>query len=315
MNKIVKVMSGTAFAGMLAFSSLTPTFAAEGQAVNTSQAVTQKEAAGCITQTKAKEVALKQVSGAYKSAELVKESSTYIYKVIVVGEDGNEHQVKLNAKTGKVINSSVQTKASFISKQNAKSVALKQVKGTFKTAELKQENGVFVYNVIILDQNGKQQQVKINADTGKVTKTETVTQTTTQTTTTSTKTVSQVKITAAKAQTAALKEVNGAVKTAKLTKENGVNLYHVNVIGEDGKEHQVKVNASSGKIVKTTSSSQVTYLTKAKAKTAALKYQTGTVKSVTMKVENGTCIYQVSIKDNSGKTQQVNINAQTGVKC
>jgi uncharacterized membrane protein YkoI len=63
-------------------------------------------------------------------------------------------------------------KAAQITKQQAIDVALKQVSGTVKEAALEDENGVIVYNVHIVDANGKGSEVKVDAKTGSVTKSE-----------------------------------------------------------------------------------------------------------------------------------------------
>jgi uncharacterized membrane protein YkoI len=60
--------------------------------------------------------------------------------------------------------------AAQITKQQATDTALMQVSGTVKEVALEDENGVIVYNVHIVDANGKDSEVKVDAKTGSVTK-------------------------------------------------------------------------------------------------------------------------------------------------
>jgi uncharacterized membrane protein YkoI len=63
-------------------------------------------------------------------------------------------------------------KAAKITEQQAIDAALKEVNGTVKKVELEDENGVAVYEVQIVDANGKGFEVKVDAATGKITKVE-----------------------------------------------------------------------------------------------------------------------------------------------
>jgi uncharacterized membrane protein YkoI len=60
--------------------------------------------------------------------------------------------------------------AAQITTQQATDTALKQVSGTVKEVALEDENGVVVYNVHIIDANGKDSEVKVDAKTGSITK-------------------------------------------------------------------------------------------------------------------------------------------------
>jgi uncharacterized membrane protein YkoI len=54
-------------------------------------------------------------------------------------------------------------------------------------------------------------------------------------------------------------------------------------------------------------------ITAEESKAAALKKISGTIQSVTLEDEDNTAVYNVSVKDSTGKIQEVKVNAQTGV--
>jgi uncharacterized membrane protein YkoI len=63
-------------------------------------------------------------------------------------------------------------KAATITKDQATAAALAQVSGTVKSVELEDENGTVVYGVSVLGADGKGYDVKVDAATGKVLKSE-----------------------------------------------------------------------------------------------------------------------------------------------
>jgi uncharacterized membrane protein YkoI len=65
--------------------------------------------------------------------------------------------VKIDAITSAVVN---------ITQEQAKAIALKQYKGTVKNIQLKNENGKEIYIVSVHDQDGKDHDVKFDANTG-----------------------------------------------------------------------------------------------------------------------------------------------------
>ncbi|MDB5055331.1 MAG: hypothetical protein JWM44_3381 [Bacilli bacterium] len=54
-------------------------------------------------------------------------------------------------------------------------------------------------------------------------------------------------------------------------------------------------------------------VTTEQSKAAALNKVSGTVQSVTLEDEDNTAVYNVAVKDSTGKIQEVKVNAQTGV--
>jgi len=60
--------------------------------------------------------------------------------------------------------------ATKFSKEQSIELALKEVKGTVKSTELEDEDGIIVYGVHIQDPKGKQFDIKVDANKGKVIK-------------------------------------------------------------------------------------------------------------------------------------------------
>jgi uncharacterized membrane protein YkoI len=63
-------------------------------------------------------------------------------------------------------------KQAAITKEQSVTIATAQVQGTVKDVQLEDENGAAVYNVQIQDSNAQITEVKVDAKTGKITKTE-----------------------------------------------------------------------------------------------------------------------------------------------
>jgi uncharacterized membrane protein YkoI len=225
-----------------------------------------------VTQSQVKDIALKQYKGTVKDIKLNKENGKDVYAVVVHGQDGKDHTLKVDASTGVTV--------SFTQEQ-IKAIALQQYPGTVKSINLSNENGVDVYVVIINGQDGKEHTVKIDAATGVI-----------------------VPFTQAEVTDIALKQYKGTVKDIKLNKENGKDVYAVVVHGQDGKDHDVKIDAATGVTVS---------YTQEQIKAIALQQYPGTVKDIKLSNENGIDVYVVIINGQDGKEHTVKIDAATGV--
>ncbi|MEC2182865.1 PepSY domain-containing protein [Bacillus spizizenii] len=122
----------------------------------------------------------------------------------------------------------------------------------------------------------------------------------------------QASITLSKAKTIALHNCNGAVQSAQMKKVNGVYVYVIKVLGEDGKVHTFNVNCSNGKVVKHHVDNKQAAVTKAKAQSIALNKCKGTVKSSALKKENGIYVYIIKIKASNHTVQTIKVNAENG---
>ena len=156
------------------------------------QLLLEKEAT--ITKEESISIALKEVSGKVTDVELEDEDGTIVYGVEIVDAQGIEHDVKVDAKTGKVLkveaddeeetegaeenDGEVSDKAeqeqlaklAKISQEEGISIALQEVKGNVTDVELEDEDGTIVYGVEIVDAEGLKHDVKVDAKTGKVVK-------------------------------------------------------------------------------------------------------------------------------------------------
>ncbi|KIN26622.1 MULTISPECIES: PepSY domain-containing protein [Bacillus] len=125
----------------------------------------------------------------------------------------------------------------------------------------------------------------------------------------------QASITLSKAKTVAIKNCKGAVQSAQMKKADGVYVYVIKVLGEDGKIHTFNINRSSGKIVKHHVEHKQAVITKAKAQSIALKKCKGTVTSSALKKENGTYVYIITITASNHTVQTIKVNAENGGIC
>ncbi|MBU8788399.1 MULTISPECIES: PepSY domain-containing protein [Bacillus] len=301
MNHVTKVLSGAALGTIISLSSLTSAHAAVVQQSDTHSKIEVKAEQVSVSKATAQKTALKKCKGTVTSTKLQKEGTVYVYTITILGEDGNAHTVKVSGESGKVVKQQIQKKQVAITKTKAHSIALKKYKGTVTSSKLKKENGVYVYIVSIHGQDGNVHTVKINSESGKVVKQETQKK--------------QVSITKEKAHSVALKKCKGIVTSSKLKKENGVYVYIVNILGQDGNAHTVKVNCKSGKAVNHVIQKKQAAITKEKAQSVALKTCKGTVTSSELKKESGRYIYIIKIEDHKQKEHTVKVNATSGTVC
>ncbi|KAB7705602.1 hypothetical protein F9802_13790 [Bacillus aerolatus] len=148
------------------------------------QAVLAKQAK--FSEQESVKISLEKVPGTVKNVELDDEDGTVVYEVEVQAKDGKEQDVKIDAQTGKVIKiekddedekeeSDQQEQARLmkqakITKEESMKIALEKVPGTVKSVELDDEDGTVVYEVEVQAKDGKEQDVKIDVQTGKIVK-------------------------------------------------------------------------------------------------------------------------------------------------
>ncbi|MDR7080291.1 putative membrane protein YkoI [Neobacillus niacini] len=142
-----------------------------------------------ITEEEATKAALEKVAGTVKEVELEDEDGTIVYGIEVVSTDGSQQDVKVDAQTGKVVkveaddeedgeekdegeNQAELAKQAKISEEEATKAALEKVPGTVKQVELEDEDGTIVYGIEVVSTDGTQQDVKVDAKTGKIVKVE-----------------------------------------------------------------------------------------------------------------------------------------------
>ena len=104
-------------------------------------------------------------------------------------------------------------------------------------------------------------------------------------------------------------------------------VYEIEVLSTDGTEHEVKVDAQTGEVVrvevndeeneeKDDAQNQAELAKQAKitedeAINAALEKVPGTVNKVELEDENGTIVYEIEVLSTDGTEQEVKVDAQT----
>jgi len=151
-------------------------------------------------------------------------------------------------------------KAAVITRKEAISAALKEVAGKAVANELEDEDGTIVYSVVISDHQGKKHEVMIDAKTGKVVKVETDDENEKGDKEDKDGEVSdkleqqqlekKAKVSPGESAALALKEVKGQVTDIELEDEDGNVVYSVEIKDDQGKMHDVKVDAITGKFLK-----------------------------------------------------------------
>jgi uncharacterized membrane protein YkoI len=212
-----KVVFAVSLGTVMALGSMSSAFAADlNHPTYQAKKVELQQPVKLMTQEQAKTIALKQYKGNVKSIQLTKENGINVYVIVIHGQDGKDHTVKVDALTGAV------TIVSFTQEQ-AKAIALKQYKGDVKNIQLNKENGKDVYVAVIHGQDGKDRTVKVDPSTG-----------------------SLVKLTQDQVKNLALKQYKGTVKKIQLTNENGKDVYKISIQDQNGKNHDVKFDACTG---------------------------------------------------------------------
>ena len=170
----------------------------QAQEANEDQSQAELVKQAKITEEAATKTALEKVPGTVQAVELEDEDGTIVYGFEIVAKDGSQQEVKIDAQTGKVAkveadheeengkengeenddeendvqNQAELVKQAKITEEAATKTALEKVPGTVKAVELEDENGAIVYGFEIVAKDGSQQEVKIDAQTGKVAKVE-----------------------------------------------------------------------------------------------------------------------------------------------
>ncbi|MFB7642911.1 PepSY domain-containing protein, partial [Peribacillus butanolivorans] len=136
----------------------------------------------------------------------------------------------------------------------SKKIALEKVPGTVKEVELEDEDGTVVYSVDVQAKEGSKQEVKIDAQTGKVLKVESDDEEENGKEENDDQDqvalAKKAKLTEAESKKIALEKVPGTVKDVELEVEDGTVVYGVEVQAKDGSKQDVKIDAKTGKILK-----------------------------------------------------------------
>lgn len=308
MKKMITVLAIT---GSLAVSGVV---AAAGIQANSGKILSSEEIS---------KKALSYVKGTVYKVELDKEKGTQVYEIDVQGKNNKEYELKLDAKTGELLEKKMEiskvsntvNEKQVIGLAKAKEIALKSVKGSVKKAKLDREDGIYEIEII---RAGYEYEFDINAYSGKIVKKEKEK--------ISKKVVAGKVIGLEKAKQIALNNVGGTVQKAKLDKSDGV--YEIEIINGTT-EYEFEIDAKTGSIIKkesevaddviTTTKPSTGNTTKpsttsnvigiAKAKEIALQSVDGTVKKAKYDQEDG--VYEFEILTNEYE-YEIDVDAVTG---
>src|SRR4051794_17489675 len=145
-------------------------------------------------------------------------------------------------------------KQAKITEKAATKTALEKVPGTVHEVELEDEDGTIVYGIEIVAKDGSQQDVKVDAQTGKIVKVEADDEENGEENDdeendaqNQAELAKQAKITEEAATKTALEKAPGTVHEVQLEDEDGPVVYDVEIDAEDGSKQSVKVDAQTGK--------------------------------------------------------------------
>ncbi|MFB4307542.1 PepSY domain-containing protein [Actinomadura sp. GTD37] len=135
-----------------------------------------------------------------------------------------------------------------VSIAQAADAALKAVPGTVAEIELDDEDGGTAWEVDVLAGNGDRRDVTVDSGTGKVL-TNRADDRDGDDDDGDPAVLRKAKVTAPAAADAALKAVQGRVTSADFEHEHGKAVWEVGVTGRDGAEHEITVDAATGKVL------------------------------------------------------------------
>lgn len=169
------LLGGSLILAILLIGSLivTATFMQYGSSADDS--ITELSTAPTIAEAQATSIASSAIKGDVEEIELEKENGRLLYSVEITNEKG-EHDIKIDPYTGEIVEikieddvgrrelSLIKTK---ITEEQAKTIALGNVKGTVKEVEVEKVNGRYLYEVEVYN-DGRQFDVSIDLVTGEV---------------------------------------------------------------------------------------------------------------------------------------------------
>ncbi|RDW17683.1 PepSY domain-containing protein [Oceanobacillus chungangensis] len=142
-------------------------------------------------------------------------------------------------------------KQATVTKEVATKTALDQVPGTIGDIELEDEEGTLIYSIEVTAEDGTKQEVEVDATTGEVVKVEAEDdEEEGDDEQSQAELAKQATVTKEAATKTALDQVPGTVGDVELEDENGTVVYSIEVTAEDGTKQEVKVDATSGEVVK-----------------------------------------------------------------
>ncbi|MBS4196572.1 PepSY domain-containing protein [Lederbergia citri] len=155
----------------------------------------------------------------------------------------------------KTASASTSANATQITEEQSKEIALKEINGKVTDVEVEKEHGTLTYDIEVTDTNGVKHDVVIDANSGKVLKTETDNEKDDNDGEVSdddeqAQLQKEAKITKEESSSIAQTEVKGEVTDVQLEDEDGVIVYGVEIKDQQGQKNDVKIDAKTGKVLK-----------------------------------------------------------------
>ncbi|MBA9025966.1 PepSY domain-containing protein [Peribacillus huizhouensis] len=250
-------LAATVLTGVLVVGGLG--VGAYAMAANQPSTKTMNIVSKTISKDKAKEIALGvSKGGQVTEIHLDQDHGRKEYEVEILNQD-TEYDVDIDATTGKVLEvekddrdnadideegiRTLQNESPTISEESAKETALQSVKGTVTKTELGNDHNRLVYEFELMTDSGNKAEVKVDATTGKVIKVEIDGDIGALQNVSSSISVEDAKKTA-------LQRVKGTVTKTELDGDDQRIVYEFTIITDNGREVEVKVDATSGQVLK-----------------------------------------------------------------
>ncbi|MGD6793270.1 PepSY domain-containing protein [Metabacillus indicus] len=176
MKKTAAILTGALIVGGIGLGSQFITPGDKAQAEKTAEEQNLK-----ISYERAKEIVLKEKKGSISEMELEQQADGWVYEAEVKSK-GKEYDFTINADTGEVTemnedddssdNGKINQDRVKVTMEEAKKLALKEVKGEVTEAELESDDGQAVYKFEIMAEDGREAEVEISAESGEMVKTE-----------------------------------------------------------------------------------------------------------------------------------------------
>lgn len=147
-------------------------------------------------------------------------------------------------------------KETKLTKQESIDIALEEVSGNVSDVELEKEDGIIIYSVKVTDDDGRRQEIVVDANSGKVLNVEADDEESGKEDGEENDKEEQKQLEKAATLTQdegiaiALQKVSGKVKDIALEDENGVIVYAVDIVDDKEQEKEVMVDAKSGQVLK-----------------------------------------------------------------
>ena len=139
-----------------------------GMSANQSAEMPPKEAVPTITMVEALKIATELVPGRVVEAELEDEEDIPFYEIEIISSEGIVVEVQVDANSGQIIKQAREGEVAYITVEEAIKSATEFLRWHAVEIELEEEDGKAVYEIKLVNNLGDEQEVEIDALSGKV---------------------------------------------------------------------------------------------------------------------------------------------------